>query len=70
LALEVDFRGHEAFNICAPTTFMDTPTDQLLQRYLPNVRCVKRPADRNWAGYDSSKAERILGFKARHFIAP
>jgi nucleoside-diphosphate-sugar epimerase len=70
LALEVDFRGHEAFNICAPTTFMDTPTDELLQRYLPNVRCVKQPADRNWAGYDSSKAERILGFKARHFIAP
>lgn len=66
LALEADFRGHEAFNICAPTTFMDTPTDELVRRYLPHVRCLKTFSEGNWAGYDPSKAERILGFKARH----
>src|SRR5579862_2326145 len=70
LALEADFGGHEAFNICAPTTFMNTPTDELLQRYLPEVRCLKRSPRSNWAGYDSSKAERILGFKARYLVAP
>lgn len=70
LALEADFGGHEAFNICAPTTFMNTPTNELLRRYLPNVRCLKTFAAHNWAGYDSSKAERMLGFKARHLLAP
>ena len=69
LALEADFGGHEAFNICAPRTFMDMPTDELLRRYLPDVRCVKTFTDDHWAGYDSSKAERILGFKARHLDA-
>jgi nucleoside-diphosphate-sugar epimerase len=69
LALEADFGGHETFNICAPTTFMDTPTDELLRQYLPNVRCLKTFSEPNWAGYDSSKAERVLGFKARHLVA-
>jgi nucleoside-diphosphate-sugar epimerase len=69
LALEADFGGHEAFNICAPTTFMDTPTDELLRRYLPNVRCLKTFPESNWAGYDSSKAERMLGFKARYLVS-
>lgn len=70
LALEADFAGHEAFNICAPATFMNVPTDELLRRYLPNVRCLKTFAAPNWAGYDSSKAEKMLGFKARYLIAP
>lgn len=70
LALEADFGGHEAFNICAPTTFMNTTTDELLRRYLPNVHCRKTFPEPNWAGYDSSKAETMLGFKARHLVAP
>ncbi len=69
LALEAEFGGHEAFNICAATTFMTTATDELLQRYLPGVRCRKRFPQYNWAGYDSSKAETLLGFKARHLVA-
>lgn len=70
LALEADFGGHEAFNICAPRTFMNTPTDELVRRYLPNVRCLKTFQEPNWAGYDWSKAERMLGFKARYLVAP
>ncbi len=69
LALEVDFGGHEAFNVCAPTTFINSPTDELLRLYLPNVRRVRKYGNDSWAGYDSSKAERILGFKARYLIA-
>src|SRR5262249_11757764 len=37
LAFERDFAGHQAFNICAPTSFMTAPTDELIARYLPNV---------------------------------
>ena len=70
LALETDFVGHEAFNICAPTTFMVTPTDELLRRCLPNVRCLKKSVVDAWAGYDSSKAERKLGFKPRYLVMP
>jgi nucleoside-diphosphate-sugar epimerase len=66
LALEANFVGHEAFNICAPTTFLSTPTDELVRHYLPSVPCRRPPSDTNWAGYDSSKAARMLGFNPRH----
>jgi hypothetical protein len=68
LALERDFGGHEAFNICAPTTFMDVPTREMIRRYLPDVGDVRREGGGNWAGYDTSKASRLLGFEARHHV--
>lgn len=68
LALEADFGGHEAFNVCAPATFMKTPTDELLRHYLPNVPIMRKSSEDNWAGYDGSKAARVLGFKARHLV--
>ena len=70
LALEANFEGHEAFNICAPNTFMKMPTDELLRRYLPSVPCRRQQWNESWAGYDSSKAARVLGFKARYLIFP
>jgi nucleoside-diphosphate-sugar epimerase len=69
LGLEADFGRHEAFNICAPTTFMKTPTDELVQRYVADVPRVTKGLPDNWAGYDASKAERLLGFKARYLFA-
>ena len=68
LALEAEYSGHEVYNVCAPTTFMNVPTDELLQRYLPNVRCIRKSSKDNWAGYDTSKAERMLGFRAAHLL--
>ena len=69
LALEADFGGHQAFNICAPTTFMKTPTDDLVRRYVADIpRVTKNLAD-TWAGYDTSKAARLLGFKAKHLFS-
>jgi nucleoside-diphosphate-sugar epimerase len=68
LAMEADFGGHEAFNICAPRTFMKTPTDELLLRYLAEVPCSRKGFDACWAGYDSSKAQRMLGFEARYLL--
>ena len=44
LALEATFEGHQAFNICAPTTYLTTPTDSLLDRHLPDVRSGSFPA--------------------------
>jgi nucleoside-diphosphate-sugar epimerase len=67
LALEADFPGHEAFNTCAPETIMDAPTTELVEKYLPEVR-LARLADGRWSGYDVSKAERLLGFRAQWLL--
>jgi len=64
LALERDFSGHEAFNICAPDTIMELPTAELAAKYLPDVKTVRK-ADGRWSGYDASKAEKLLGFRAQ-----
>jgi nucleoside-diphosphate-sugar epimerase len=68
LAFERDFSGHQAFNICAPTTFMTVPTDELIERYLPNVRSAAPEGSANWAGYDTRKARELLGFEARYML--
>ena len=64
LAVERDFPGHEAFNICAPKTIMKEPTLELVRRYLPQVKRITSGLQDNWCGYDGAKAERILGFRA------
>ena len=66
LAIEVDIPGHQPFNICAPTTIMKTPTDELIRQYLPQVKRVKSGLEGNWSGYDTSKATKVLGFTAKH----
>ena len=66
LALEASFEGHEAFNICAPTTYLTTPTRALLQRHLPEVRQVAFQPDENYCCYASDKARDTLGFSPRH----
>ena len=68
LALQVDFRGHQAFNICAPTTIMDEPTEELVRRYLPAVKRITTGLEGNRCGYDTRKAEAILGFRAPHLL--
>lgn len=67
LALEADFFDHEPFNICASDTIMDTPTTKLGAKYLPQVQSVRK-ADGRWSGYDTAKAEKILGFRAKHLL--
>ena len=68
LALETDFAGHQAFNICAPDTIMDMPTRELVQRYLPQVKRVRDDLEGNWCGYATEKAVAILGFRARDLL--
>jgi len=68
LAVERDFPWHEAFNICAPKTMMNKPTAELVERYLPQVKLIKAGLKDNWCGYDASKAESLLGFRAAHLL--
>ena len=67
LALEANFAGHQAFNVCAPDTIMDAPTADLAEKYLPQVKSVRK-ADGRWSGYDTAKAEKRLGFRAKHLL--
>jgi nucleoside-diphosphate-sugar epimerase len=69
LALEADFSGHEAFNVCAPETYMDGPTAELMQEYLSEVAQIEKSSTSgNWSGYDTRKAEAMLGFRARQLL--
>jgi nucleoside-diphosphate-sugar epimerase len=67
-ALEAQLDGHQAFNICAPTTLLDVPTRELLHSQFPELTDLRRDEPGNWAGYDTRKAEKALGFKACHTL--
>jgi nucleoside-diphosphate-sugar epimerase len=70
LALESSFSGHEAFNVCAPTTLMKQPTIDLVRELVPEVVEFRRTDPTNWSGYDSSKARKVLGFEPRYLVNP
>jgi len=67
LAVEANVAGHEAFNICAPNTIMERPTAELVRQYLPHAK-LRANSEGNWAGYDSGKSRRMLGFSARYLL--
>ncbi|MGH7872763.1 MAG: NAD-dependent epimerase/dehydratase family protein [Candidatus Binatia bacterium] len=69
LALEANFAGHQTFNLCAPDTIMDTPTAELAAKYLPQGQSVRKGEGR-WSGYDTGKAEKMLGFRAQLLLRP
>ncbi len=66
LGIESDIKGHEVFNIAAPTSRMRESTDDLIRRFLPGIKTIKEGLTGNWSGLYSSKAEVLLGFKAQH----
>lgn len=68
LALEADFAGHEAFNICAAMTIMDEPTADLVRRWWPAAKNIRADLEGNRSGYATAKAERVLGFRARRLF--
>ena len=65
LALEADFTGHKAFNICAPDTIMDISTRELVSRYLPQVHDLRAGLDGTCSGYSVTKAKNVLRFEAK-----
>jgi UDP-glucose 4-epimerase len=62
LSIEKPFKGHEAFYIVSPHTFSRTPSLQLAAEHLPNVPITGDLSDHK-SFFDSSKAERMLGWK-------
>lgn len=62
LSLEGKFRGHEAFYIVAPDTTLDIPSLEAAAKYFPGIP-IKGDLSGRKAFFNSSKAERILGWK-------
>ncbi|HLI01174.1 MAG TPA: NAD(P)-dependent oxidoreductase [Acidimicrobiales bacterium] len=60
-ALEVTWKGHQAFYIVAPDTCVDRPTADLLAKYYPEVP-LSTAFEGNQALYRSTKAEELLGW--------
>jgi nucleoside-diphosphate-sugar epimerase len=65
LALEAEFTGHQAFNVCAPETIMDTPTRQLVERYFLRVKDFRDGLEGCASGYSTARAKSVLGFEAK-----
>jgi nucleoside-diphosphate-sugar epimerase len=62
LSLIADFKGHEVFYIVAPETIADIPSLELKQKFYPDVP-VRGDISGHRSFFDSSKAERLLGWK-------
>lgn len=62
LALDDRFRGHEVFYIVAPDTTSSVPSLELAARYFPEVP-VRGDLSGHKSFFDSSKAERLLGWR-------
>lgn len=63
LGVTADFSGHEVFFIIAPNTVADDATSlDLAQRFYPHVP-VRGDLSGHRSFFDSSKAERLLGWK-------
>ncbi|MBA3944959.1 MAG: NAD(P)-dependent oxidoreductase [Herpetosiphonaceae bacterium] len=62
LSLTPKFEGHEVFYIVAPDTASDTPSLELQQRFFPDVPVTGDLSDHR-SFFDSTKAERLLGWK-------
>jgi UDP-glucose 4-epimerase len=62
LSLTADFKGHEAFYIVAPDTISEIPSLELKQKFFPEVP-LRADLSGNKSFFNSSKAERLLGWK-------
>jgi UDP-glucose 4-epimerase len=62
LSLTANFEGHHPLYIIAPDTIMEEPSLDLRARYYPHVP-VRGNLDGHAAFFDSSKAERLLGWR-------
>ena len=62
LALEGRFKGHEAFYIVAPDTTADIPSLEVAAKVFPGIQ-IKGDLSGRKAFFNSSKAERMLGWK-------
>jgi nucleoside-diphosphate-sugar epimerase len=61
-ALLAPYQGHEVCYVVAPDTTVDVPTAELCRRYYPDVP-LRTELHGNQGLYDTSKAERLLGWR-------
>jgi UDP-glucose 4-epimerase len=61
MALEADFKGHEAFYITAPETNIDVPTLDLAREFFPDLP-IRGDLSGRRSFFDCAKAERLLGW--------
>jgi len=61
-SLDAPFVGHEVFYIAGPDTTMEAPTLDLARKFFPDVP-VRGDLSGHKSFFDSSKAERMLGWK-------
>jgi nucleoside-diphosphate-sugar epimerase len=66
LSMEYDTPGHEAFYITAPNIFRKEPIEDLLRMHYPGDYPVADHIRGDASPVDCSKAERLLGWKARY----
>lgn len=67
LSMEYNTPGHEAFYITAPNIYLPDPVEDLLKKYYPDGNYPVADHIRgNVSPVDCSKAERLLGWKARY----
>lgn len=57
-----NFEGCEIFNVVAPTTTQDTPSEELAKKYYPDAK-IKGDMSTNVSFWTYDKIERILGWK-------
>jgi nucleoside-diphosphate-sugar epimerase len=62
LSLTADFKGHEVFYIAASDTISDIPSLELKRKYYPDVP-LRGDLSGHQSFFNSSKAERLLGWK-------
>jgi nucleoside-diphosphate-sugar epimerase len=62
--LDADTSGSHALHVAAPDTLIETPTEELLDRYAPDVPRT-RPFEGFAAPIDTSLASRTIGFTGR-----
>jgi UDP-glucose 4-epimerase len=61
-ALTADFKGHEVFFIVAPDTILSVPSTEVRNKLFPDTP-LKKELHGNDSFFDSTKAERLLGWK-------
>lgn len=70
LALQAPLSGHETFLISARDTYLPIPTREFIAQTFPELRELREPGRFVGDGFESllstAKAERMLGFRARH----
>jgi UDP-glucose 4-epimerase len=62
LALQSPYEGHQAFHITSNDTSSELATDELLDRWFPNVPRRGTPQNTRWSLIDGTKASTMLGY--------